>query len=78
MRSKIYFPEQRDDVGIAPYLGFGTGSRPLLLFIVPFLDGPLARVIFNIFPNLVIILLIADHMVIIGTLEDSFSNFLGC
>ena len=34
---------------------------------------PFSWIILNIFPHLVIILLIADHMVIIGTLEQLFS-----
>ena len=35
-----------------------------------FLDDPFARIIFNIFPRFIIILLIADHMIVIGALEQ--------
>ena len=51
------------------YNGTGDPSPTVLLFISAFLEKPLAGVVFDILPNLVIISLIADHMVIIGALE---------
>ena len=40
------------------------------------LHGPFSGIIINIFPNIIIILLISDHMVIIGSLPDILTVFL--
>ena len=63
----------RDDVGIVPYGLTKTrqGSLPALLH-----NYPLSRIILNIFPNLIIILLIPDHMVIKRPLKNCCTDFL--
>ncbi len=48
----------------------------LILFIFSVLHEPFPGIIFNILPNFIIILLIADHMVIIPALPDIFAVFL--
>ena len=45
------------------------------LFIPLFFDKPLARIVFNILPYFLIISLITNHMIVIGTLENRFTNF---
>ena len=42
----------------------GTGVRDSCLA-----QSPFCRVIFNVLPNIVIILLVSDHMVVIRSLE---------
>ena len=42
------------------------------------LHGPFYGIILNILPNFVEIMLIAYHMVVIGSLEDGFLNFFCC
>ena len=41
-----------------------------------FLQEPFPRIVFDVLPYFVIVLLIADHMVVIGTLKNGFSDFL--
>lgn len=45
------------------------------LFVPPFLDDPFAGVILDIFPYFIIILLISNHMIVIGSLENNSVNF---
>ena len=51
---------------------------PTALFVSLFLNDPYPWIIFNIFPYFIIILLIPDHVVVIGTLEYRQANFFGC
>ena len=48
------------------------GRRPLQMVL--FLQHPFPGIVLNIFPNLVVILLIADHMVVVGPLKNNRSN----
>ena len=50
----------------------GRVTRPLRVRQHPFFG-----IVVDVFPDLVVILLIADHMVVIGTLKNGHSNFLG-
>ena len=87
MRSKIYFPEQIYMIVGTPVLGclsvFATcyadtpgGVSLRYSFKMLLLHNPLLGIDFNVFPNLIIILLIADHMVIIPGLPDILAVFL--
>ena len=55
---------------------WASSPYKIRLLISTFFDDPFAWVIFDVFPNLVIILLIADHMVIIPGLPDILAVFL--
>ena len=67
MRSKICFPEQWNNVGTVPYKKTNI--------CIPVFYEPFSWIVFDILPYFVVILLIADHIVIIGTLKNRFSNF---
>ena len=41
-----------------------------------FLQEPFPWIVFDVLPYFVIVLLIADHMVVVGTLKNGFSDFL--
>ena len=45
------------------------------IFVFPSFYEPFSWIVFDILPYFVVILLIADHIVIIGTLKNRFSNF---
>ena len=47
-----------------------------LLDLPAFLDYPFPWIVFNVLPYFVVILLITDHMVVIGALKDRLSDFL--
>ena len=55
-------------------LGPPVPGWPLLFY--SFVQNPFPGIVLNVLPNLVIILLIADHVIVIRPLEDGFSNFL--
>ena len=44
------------------------------LFVSSFLHDPFPGIILNVFPNFIVIPLITDHVVIIGSLEDNRPN----
>lgn len=54
-------------------------SSPVV-FVIRFFHVPttIFRIVFDIFPNLIIILLIPDHMVVVGSLKNGFYDFFCC
>ena len=76
LRFGFCFDEKNEDVLPGRTVFADTRGRVSLRIFSLFRHHPFSWIVIDVFPNLVIILLVADHMIVISGLPDVLAVFL--